>query len=375
VPPNVMFILDASGSMDSEFSPDEMSSYDDKASYASHLCNEIYYNPGIKYLLPKRADGTDYPASTFTAARNDGFLSSGTTGNPSSLSSGGTTDLRTGYKGTTRSSTERAFYYKWTGASKPTTSECRGSAPDASRSVPHTTGSWEKVQITGAAEEENFANWFTYYRTRMLLMKTSAGRAFNGLSDTYRVGFITICPNGSSCNNDDAVVPVTSSYYLKIDAFAPTHKADWYTKFYQQVPSSFTPLRQALARVGRHYAGLKDGINAGMAEDPILYSCQQNFSILTTDGYWNYGKGKTMANGTVGTGDIGNNDINSGISPRPMFDSGPVSVRAMASPTTAGVCVPPVSVQTVVRVVPCWMETVTLGFFPAPSGENPIHAL
>jgi type IV pilus assembly protein PilY1 len=340
VPPNVMFILDASGSMNSEFSPDEMGNYDDKASYASHLCNQIYYNPAITYLLPKRADGTEFAASTFAAARNDGFLTSGNTGNPSSLPAGGTTNLSSGYKGTTRSGTERAFYYKWNGAVNPTLSECRGSAPDASRNVPHTTGNWEKVQISGADAEQNFANWFTYYRTRMLLMKTAGGRAFSALNDTYRVGFITICPNGSSCNNDDAVVPVTSNYYLKIDAFAPAHKTDWYAKFYQQVPSSFTPLRQALARVGRHYAGYKDGINSGMNEDPIQFSCQQNFSILTTDGYWNYGKGKTMANGTIGSGaDIGNHDANSGISPRPLLDAGPATTTETRYQTgTSGSC-------------------------------------
>src|SRR5512134_3766723 len=45
VPPNVMFILDASGSMNSEFMPDQMDGYADKTSYANHLCNTIYYNP------------------------------------------------------------------------------------------------------------------------------------------------------------------------------------------------------------------------------------------------------------------------------------------------------------------------------------------
>jgi type IV pilus assembly protein PilY1 len=324
VPPNVLFILDASGSMDSEFMPDQMGSYDGKASYASPLCNTIYYNPTITYLVPKNSDGTDFPGSTFTAARNDGFLTSGNTGSPSNLSSGGTTNLSSNYKGTTLSGTERAFYYKWNGASLPTTSECQGSAPSASRSFPHVTGNWEKVQIP-AAEEQNFANWFTYYRTRILMMKTSAGRAFSALNDTFRVGFITICPDGSSCNSDTAVVGVNSGYYLKIDAFAPTHKAAWYAKFYQQVPSSFTPLRQALARAGRHFAGLKDGINSGMNDDPIQYSCQQNFSILTTDGYWNYGRGKTLTNGTSGSGDIGNWDSNLGLTPRPMFDGGPVN--------------------------------------------------
>ena len=324
VPPNVLFILDASGSMDSEHMPDEMASYPTRVSYANHLCNTIAYNPAVTYLLPKRADGTDFPASSFTAADNDGFLNTGSTGNPSNLPSGGFTNLTNGYKGTTLSGSERAFYYRWTGAVAPTTAECQGSSPSASRGFPHATGNWVKVQIP-AAEEQNFANWFTYYRTRMLLMKSAAGRAFNGLNDNFRIGFITICPDGSSCNSDTAVVPVTSSYYLKIDAFTPAHKAAWYTKFYQQDPRSFTPLRQALARAGRHFAGMTDGINAGMTPDPVQYSCQQNYAILTTDGYWNYGRGRTITNGNSSSGDIGNHDTNSGVSPRPMLDAGTVS--------------------------------------------------
>ncbi|MGH8681483.1 MAG: hypothetical protein ACREVP_08285, partial [Burkholderiales bacterium] len=199
VPPNVLFILDASGSMDSEFMPDQMNGQNGRVGYASHWCNTIYYNPATLYLVPKRADGTDFPASSFTAADNDGFLNSGSTGNPSNLSSGGTTNLNSSYKGTTNSSTERAFYYQWTGAaSGPTATECM-SSPNAQRNstatpqYAHMTGNWTKVTI-GAAEEQNFANWFTYYRTRMLVMKSAAGRAFNGLNDTFRIGFITICP-------------------------------------------------------------------------------------------------------------------------------------------------------------------------------------
>jgi len=324
VPPNVLFVLDASGSMNSEYLPDDMASYDGKTSFANPLCNTIYYNPTITYTVPKNADTTDFAASTFTSARNDGYLTSGTTGDRIGLSSGGSTNLNTSFKGVNITGSERAFYYKWTGAAAPTSADCRASAPSAARTAGHTVGNWTKVTIS-AAEEQNFANWFTYYRTRILFMKTAAGRAFNGLNDTFRVGFVTICPDGSSCSNDTDIISVTAARYLKIDAFASTHKSNWYSKFYSQTPGGFTPLRQALARAGRHFAGKTDGINAGMADDPIQYSCQQNFAILTTDGYWNYGRGKTLTNGASGTGNIGAQDQNSGLTPRPMYDGGPVT--------------------------------------------------
>ena len=130
-------------------------------------------------------------------------------------------------------------------------------------------------------EMTNFANWYSYYRTRMQMMKSAAGRAFVPIDDTYRVGFLTINPTSSGS--------VSSSKYLKISDYDTTHKANWYTKFYGQSTNSSTPLRDALSRVGQIYAGvftdLANGIPA--ADDPIQYSCQPNYTILSTDGYWN----------------------------------------------------------------------------------------
>jgi type IV pilus assembly protein PilY1 len=54
--------------------------------------------------------------------------------------------------------------------------------------------------------------------------------------------------------------------------------------------AGFTPLREALSRVGQLFAGqlgshLTTGLTA--ADDPMTASCQPNFAILATDGYWN----------------------------------------------------------------------------------------
>ena len=75
-------ILDAS-EYELEFSPDEYGQLRQQGELRQSSSNQIYYNPAIKYLLPKRADGTEFAVSSFTAARNDGFLTSGNTGNPS----------------------------------------------------------------------------------------------------------------------------------------------------------------------------------------------------------------------------------------------------------------------------------------------------
>jgi type IV pilus assembly protein PilY1 len=142
------------------------------------------------------------------------------------------------------------------------------------------------VTCTYAEEITNFANWYAYYRTRIQMMKSAAGRAFIPIDDTYRVGFITIKPFVDPTNNSGSVA---SSKYLRIATFDSVQKDAWYKKFYQQDTGGGTPLREALSRVGRLYAGQFDDINDGIpaSDDPIEVSCQPNFAILSTDGYWN----------------------------------------------------------------------------------------
>jgi len=43
-------------------------------------------------------------------------------------------------------------------------------------------------EVVKRSEMTNFANWFAYYRTRILAAKTAASRAFANLDSNYRVG-------------------------------------------------------------------------------------------------------------------------------------------------------------------------------------------
>jgi type IV pilus assembly protein PilY1 len=187
------------------------------------------------------------------------------------------------------------------------------------------------LSSTGTYDEEmtNFANWYTYYRSRMKMMKTAAGRAFTSIDDTYRVGFITINPGN----------PVTATKYLKVADFTTTaggHKQAWYTKLYGQSAGLFTPLREALSRVGWMFAGkLNTGLTSGIptTDDPMTASCQPNFAILSTDGYWNKEAGQNLAGGAIGNQD----NVDSGYSTRAAgaFDGALLS-GTTASDTVAG---------------------------------------
>ena len=145
------------------------------------------------------------------------------------------------------------------------------------------------ASCTYAEELQNFANWYSYYRVRITMMKTATGRAFLPIDDRYRVGFITINP-GSPVNaaaKNSSTATLQSRQYLPIDKFDSTQKQPWYTMLYGQTNHGSTPLREALSRIGRHYANVTTGINDGMPTDPVQYACQQNFALLTTDGYYN----------------------------------------------------------------------------------------
>lgn len=130
------------------------------------------------------------------------------------------------------------------------------------------------------AEKQNFANWYSYYRSRMLMMKTAVGKAFSNVSDEFRVGFTVISDKET---NDQT--------FLGVQRFDEDHRRAWYNMLYSIRFTSgtrYTPLRGALSKAGRYFAGRLGGeYAAGGNKDPVQYSCQQNFAILTSDGYWN----------------------------------------------------------------------------------------
>jgi type IV pilus assembly protein PilY1 len=160
-------------------------------------------------------------------------------------------------------------------------------------------------------EMTNFANWWTYYHTRMQGMKTAASLAFKPIDNRYRVGFITIANQ--------------SSNYLPIADFGATQKSAWYTKLFKTNPSTATPLRSALSIVGRIFAG-KNPVS-GYNSDPAQYSCQQNFALLTTDGYWNTDSNSDVKDIT-GSASVGNLDGTG--TPRPMYEGGTASSNSLA---------------------------------------------
>ncbi|MGC2167151.1 MAG: hypothetical protein WA632_14185 [Gallionella sp.] len=159
------------------------------------------------------------------------------------------------------------------------------------------TGNIQATVTANSAAPQNFATWYSFYRTRLLMMKSAAGIAFKALDDHYRVGYMSIN---------------TSSDFLNVAPFNSTQKALWYGKLYNDTTNGSTPLREALANAGLYYAH-KLSLGTGVVvNDPVEYSCQQNFTILSTDGFWNGNAGYQVDKTAVGNQD--------GSAPRPLYD-------------------------------------------------------
>lgn len=282
VKPNVMLILDNSGSMDWDIMSVDSGLSENVNRGArcrkNYQYNTVYYNPNINYTaaVPKNASGTSMGSQTFTSAKNDPFLSSSTTNLSTSFcavsaqcgSTQTNVDLRP----------QNAYYYKYTGTGSPGDT-CAADANYTKVVVGSNScvvGGDVTACPTGADERENFANWYSYFRTRILMAKSGMATAFSTIDDKIRVGFHTI--NNPGAGN-------STGRSLNIDDFAATQKSNWYSALFSIDPNGGTPLREALSRVGNYYAN--SGTKTGLSGDPVQYSCQKNFAILTTDGYWN----------------------------------------------------------------------------------------
>src|SRR5690554_207679 len=142
LPPNIMFILDDSGSMDWEYLPEGNGCPNTISSSTAYRCrsasfNKLYYDPDVTYLAPLDANGNQL-TTTFNAAKHDGYDSGSGTRNLGSWS--------------------LSNYFVNTGNS----SNCRGSSPNNSCFTQYNI-----TNSSSAAERQNFANWYSFYRKRL----------------------------------------------------------------------------------------------------------------------------------------------------------------------------------------------------------------
>ncbi len=366
--PNVMVILDDSGSMNWSYMPDDLGKSNNATDepyawygYKAAQCNGVAYDPTITYTPPLKANGDPYPDAGFTTARDDGYVQNGSPVNLMgttniSASSSSNVPIGTGSKNFAISGTASSynftignsvtatnnssrwmtgtitgwdsstgvltvnvtdsagsgnrsswtitstapgpgqFYYTYSGSQTAMNWTYTNGAVDkttdfykeCATSTSNSSSVFTKVAVTASsAEATNYANWYSYYRKRYLLMRTAMGRAVRPLDDKYRLGFMTI--------NQRAMANITP-----VDDFNTTNKDTFYGKLYGASANGSTPLLEALSTAGLYFARKVSGQT--QATDPMQYACQRNFALLTTDGYWNGSNGTRLAGtGTLNT--------------------------------------------------------------------------
>lgn len=148
-------------------------------------------------------------------------------------------------------------------------------------------------------EKTNFATWYSYHRTRIKAAKAGAGRAFRAQGNNVRVGYWSLHGNGSA--DYDIPVGTADGRFIDDSATSVTNRTTWYSRLYNARGANGTPLQVALNEAGTYFTRTGADGPYGPQAGVDQYSCRQNFTILTTDGYWN-----------SGTVDVGNADGTNG---------------------------------------------------------------
>ncbi|MGK4339782.1 pilus assembly protein [Ectopseudomonas oleovorans] len=349
VPPNLILTLDESGSMSWGYVPDSVlgsviSGSNITRLYAANAYNPMYYNPNTDYVIPPFFDvnGEEITLSTqFSAAPINGFrpedgtldLSSyyrptgreyrmplgnhnrlngpagdfqvtKTTSNnqqPDDVESeagivfrltrpDGTrtcviqeagpvldnTHFTCSRDGNTYTARTPAYYYSY----DDSLTGCSDSTADAS---------CYKLVFVEEEEEENFAIWYSFYRTRALATLSATSLAFAQLSPAVRLSWqdlarCTTLNGGSASRCKDN----------KFRQYDSLHKGQFYSWLKDIYFDSGTPLPAAMKRAGEF---LKEDVawhkypNSRNSSDrnttANTYACRASYHILMTDGMWN----------------------------------------------------------------------------------------
>ncbi|MCF4010213.1 pilus assembly protein [Rheinheimera sp. UJ63] len=253
----------------------------DRAYLASSHLNKAYFDPTKTYSPPFKADGSRFPQSDFNAAYVDGYAQSGTK-----------VDLDKDY----RALMDDFYYYGQNGGSNrfgftisPSADKGKAFYYDFNPTLclNQYSNLCYKYETVSSSQKNNFANWFSYYRTRIMGAKAGIGVAFMEQKDGIRVGYGTLNSSGTVISG--------------VQKFGTTRKQAFMTWLNTASANGGTPLRKALVDAGEYYKTSSPWREDPTNQQSAIVSCRQSFTILMTDGYW-----------STETISVGNNDNTAG---------------------------------------------------------------
>ncbi len=138
--------------------------------------------------------------------------------------------------------------------------------------------------VTGrsyAAERQNFANWFSYFRRREFVAKNAIARVIQSMAGV-RMGFYGI---------NQRIVATLEPVMVQQGATITDRSHVLLAKLYDYVSSGGTPLKRGLHTVGQFYkdnTGVLGGLSGPKPYDATVpgAACQQSFTVILTDGYY-----------------------------------------------------------------------------------------
>lgn len=150
---------------------------------------------------------------------------------------------------------------------------------------------WEFVPLP-ASQRQNFANWYSYYRTRNASAITAMSRAFAPFDESIRVAWQNL--HTSLITDTTAAFGAQQNIFRFIDEAASNNvRTRFYNWLFQIPANNATPNIAATTRVGEFF---KRGNGYDNDSDPYWdrtlnreLSCRQNFHINMSDGFWNGG--------------------------------------------------------------------------------------
>ncbi|MDY6904004.1 MAG: PilC/PilY family type IV pilus protein [Thermodesulfobacteriota bacterium] len=138
-----------------------------------------------------------------------------------------------------------------------------------------------------AEARQNFANWYQYYRTRRHTAIAALSNVVTSVNN-INIGLHTL-----NQNNGVSMVP---------PRLVDDYEGDILDDLYDVGANSGTPLRRALEDVGQYYQGTYSTLSSPYATSADGGDCQQAFTIMMTDGYYN-GYDPSVGNADGGTSD------------------------------------------------------------------------
>jgi len=209
--------------------------------YKNYKCNTMYYNPNVIYAPPKNADGTSF-ANRPSLREIQRFQRTTTVDLSTSFKAYDSSTLQ----GSGNDTAQAAYYYLYSGSQTlvfnqaPCTDSPSASNPfNATAGAPGPSHGQLHLRPGSTDERTNFANWYSYYRIRMNMMKSA--RALLRADHQQLPRRLRHHRPGESGHVD--LLPADRRF--RRDA-----KIQLVYQAVRQSPTSSTPLREALSRVG-----------------------------------------------------------------------------------------------------------------------------